>query len=201
MTLYKVMEVGDGESIDSESGPINVHCEPTDSTGEVHIKQQIQSEGRGQCSITGNAYHRKDIIKKLPYGDDGTKWTGDVWVVNEEQTANLAATLTIAGVDVTIHEDAIASDPEWGYYHDEAQPEESEEGELVIGPPPEADERKVASGWVETLVGLGYYGDVEEYADRFDVKLLWDEDMMEGYVLCRDMGTTPIFDSRKASPF
>jgi hypothetical protein len=201
MTLYKVMEVGDGERIDSESGPINVHCEPANSTGEVHIKKQSQSNGRGQCDVTGNTYHRKDIIKKLPYGDDGTKWTGDVWVVSEEQTANLAATLTIAGVDVTIHEDAIASDPEWGYYYDEAQTDEPEGGELVIGPPADADERKVSSGWVETLVGLGYYSDAEEYADRFDVKLLWDEHMMDGYILCRDTGTTPIFDSRKASPF
>ena len=201
MTLYEVMEVGDGERIDSESGPINVHCEPTDITGEVHIKQQSQSEGREQCNVTGNTYHRKDIIKKLPYGDDGTKWTGDVWVVAEDQTANLAATLIIAGVDVTIHEDAIASDDEWGWYYEEAQPDEPEEGELVIGPPDDASEDKVSSGWVETLVNLGHYSSVEEYADRFDVKMLYDEDIMDGYILCRDTGTTPIFDSRKASPF
>jgi len=194
------MEMADGEEIDSESGPISLHLEPVDSSGRIHIESPDYSGEDGFCPITGDTYRQKDVIKKLPYGDGGTKWTGETWVVSEEQTANLAATLSIAAVDVTIHSDAVGSDPEWGYYHEEEQEEESVPTGVEVGGPSEANESAVMASWLSDLVELGSYDSKSEYQDRFGVNLFYDADTGGGHELLADTDGVAIFDSRKACP-
>jgi len=200
MTDYDVVEMADGVDVDSESGPINLHLEPAHRKGEVHITGPEDCDEDGHCKVTGNTYHRKDIIKKLPYGDSGTKWTGDTWTVAEDQTANLAATLTIAAVDVSIDAGAIASDPEWGHFHEDEQPEEDTTSEIEVGEPDDAAERKVMVDWLGTLVELGYYDNEIEYTDKYGVDLFYSNENAGGHILFEPTECNDIFDTRKATP-
>jgi len=200
MTDYTVVEMAEGEEIDSESGPIDLHLEPAHRKGEVHIGEPSECDEDGHCAISGNTYQKKDIIKKLPYGDSGTKWTGETWTVAEDQTANLAAVLTIAAVDVSIDAGAVASDPDWGYYHEQEQPDEDDEPEIEVDEPGDAAEEKVMVEWVATLVELGYYDSETDYADRHGVDLFWEDGADGSHPLFADTDSNDIFDTRKASP-
>lgn len=198
--MYEVIEMADGTEVDSESGPISLHCEPADSSGEVHIESPGGSVGEGKCAVSGNTYHRKDLIKKLPYGDDGTEWTGETWIVDSEQTANLAAVLCIAGVDVTIDSEAVGSDAEWGYYHEQESEDDEDGGDVVIGEPDDANESKVMVSWVCDLVEVGCCESELEYKDRYGVELFWDDDVSGSHELLADTDGLGVFDTRKACP-
>jgi len=198
--MYKAIEMADGEDIDSESGPISLHLEPANRTGEIHIENPAESGHSDHCTINGNTYQRKDLIKKLPYGETGTEWTGETWTVHKEQTANLAAVLCVAGVRVTLGEGAVRSDPEWGWYHEQEQPDDGGEDEIEVGGPVDAAEKKVLLSWVSDLVELGVIESEWDYAERHKVMFFHDDNTGNAHELLADTECYGAFDTRKASP-
>lgn len=198
--MYKAIEMADGADVESESGPISLHLEPADGKGEIHIGSPDGSSEDGMCDVEGNTYQHKGLIKKLPYGESGAEWTGETWVVSEEETANLAGVMCIAGVGVTLDGRAVASDSEWGYYHDEEVEDSGSSDVVEVGGPSDAAEEKVLLSWVSDLVELGVYESEMDYADRHKVMFFCDDNTGNAHELLADTECYGAFDTRKASP-
>jgi len=177
--MYKVMEIGSGTEIDGPTGAINVHLEPTDYEGEVHIKAPGDGIGDSHCRIEGNTYQHKDLIKKLPYGNDGAEWTGEVWAASSDMTSDLAAVLSIAAVGVTINAEAVASDEEWGGLIDEVDGigDDDEEETVMVGPSGPGE--GVSRSWAEQAAETANYDTVDEFIEHFEVSVVSDDVMAD----------------------
>jgi len=193
--MFKVMEVGDGVEIEGPTGPINVYLEPVQNSGEVLIKAPGDDIGKNQCRIHGNTYQHKDLIKKLPYGHEGSEWTGEVWAVNKEMTTELAAVLTIAGVDVTIEGGAVAEDDGWGHLREEIElpGDDNASIQVMVGPSGPGD--KVSRSWAEDAAEKGNYDSVEEFAEQFNLDVASDEEMQKVLEDDDDEGGADVFSS------
>lgn len=177
--MFKVMEIGDGVEIDGPTGAINVYLEPVQESGEVLIKAPGEDIGDSHCRVHGRTYENKDLIKKLPYGSHGTEWTGDVWAVNKDMTTELAAVLTIAGVDLTVEAGVVAEDEDWGHLREEIDLPGDNDDTITVRVGPGGPGDKVSRTWAEEAAETGNYDSVEEFADQFNLEVASDEEMQE----------------------
>jgi len=177
--IYEVVEIGDGEEIEGPTGSIGVFLEPTEDTGQVHIEEPGDGIMDHQCRVSGDTYNNRKLIKKLPYGDDGSEWTGETWAVAKHKTSDLAAVLSIAAVKVTIDSDAIASDEGWGHLRSEVvdKPESDDSVEVMVGPGDPGD--KVSRSWAEDAAKTGNYDSADEFAEAFSLEIASDEEMKQ----------------------
>lgn len=196
--MFEVIEVGDGVELDCKTGTVNVYLEPTTEEGEIHIKGDDESGTAGMCDISGDTYQHKELIKKLPYGDTGTEWTGETWVVAKDQTANLAGVLTIAGVKATLDARAIATDDDWGELREEIDLPGDDNETVKVMRGPEGPDNKVSRSWAEDAARVGRYEDAETFADEFGLDVVPDEEIMEYHDLDTDHDDVDVFNSNTA---
>jgi len=196
--MFKVIEVDDGKRLDCKTGKVNVWLEPTTDRGDIHIKGDKESGTDGMCDVVGDTYQHKEVIKKLPYGDTGTEWTGDVWAVSTDQTANLAGVLTIAGIGATLDARAIAVDDDWGELREEIDVPGDDNETIRVMRGPEGPGDKVSRSWAEDAARVGRYEDAETFADEFGLEVAPDEEIMEYHDLDTDDDDVEVFNSDMA---
>lgn len=177
--IFRVIEVGDGVELDGPTGKIRVYLEPTQETGDVHIKEPGEDIDDDLCRIHGDTYNSKDLIKKLPYGRSGTQWNGEVWTVHKKSTADLCAVLKIAARDVTLDSRAIAHDDDWGILQEEIELDEggNETYKVINGPSDPG--QGVSRSWAEDAADLGNYDSADAFAEQFNLEIVEDSDMEE----------------------
>lgn len=177
--IIKPIEFGKGKTIEGPTGSISITLEVSDSRGGVEIQKPGEGCADGQCRITGNTYNAKDDIKKLPYGDDGTQWNGEVWLVNKHKVAELTAVLMKAGYSLTIDGKAVSHCDDFGELREEVDLPGDEDGTVDVMYGPHGDNDEVSCSWAEDAADLGNYDDVETFADKFGLTIVEDEVIRE----------------------
>ena len=179
MMILKATESEGGIIADCPRRAVSVDLEPIKREQEVHIGDIDESVAGGACPITGNSYPYKDTIKELPYGDDGTQWTGDVWVVNPRKTTELVALLLDDGASVSLDASVLEYDEDWGVLRREILLDDEGSEVLRVMHPPYGDDNKVPESWAKSAGDLGNFDSVEEFAERFDLNIVPDEEAKE----------------------
>lgn len=174
----EVRESHDGTVISGPTGKIDVGLEPTNDYHDIFIQKPGSGSGDDMCKISGDTYQHKKKIKKLPYGDNGSQWTGDYWEVNKNLTSDLCAVLKVVAVDVCIHSRAVVSDDGWKSLRKEIDiddPVGSDETlRLMAGP--DSPMEGVSRSWAEDAAETGNFDSVEEFAESFGLNVIDDEE-------------------------
>jgi hypothetical protein len=196
--MLKATEDEGGIIVKSPVRAVSVDLEPVQTEEEVHIGDLDESVASGCCPVEGNSYPYKDDIKKLPYGDDGTQWTGDVWAVNPRKTAELVAVLLGAGARVSLEASCLEYDEDWGRLRKEILLDDDSGEKLRVMHPPYGDDNKVPRSWVESASSLGNFDSVEEFAENFDLNVVSDKEAKEELGLSDDDEEVDFFSSEGA---
>lgn len=181
----KVREQPEGQLIEGPTGDIEVDLEPTDDFHDVMVCEPGSGDGTDMCKITGKTYEHKEKIKKLPYGDDGTRWTGEWWEVNKSMVTELCAVLCIAAVDVCVHSKCVAKDEDWGSLRKRIDIDEGreEDSKLRIVAGPKSPMEGVSRSWAEDAAEVGNFDDADDFAEEYGLNIIEDEEakeMLEG---------------------
>lgn len=177
----EVKAASSGEAVGGPKGKIVLGLEPTDEYHDIFVGKPGSGDGDDMCKVSGETYQAKDDIKELPYGSDGTEWTGEYWQVSEGATAALCSVLLHEDWDVCIHAEAVVSDESWGNLRKEIDVGDSlhtdETLHLMAGP--ESPMEGVSRSWAEDAAQVGKFGSAEEFADEFGLNIIEDDEAEE----------------------
>jgi len=167
-----------GEAVNGPQGKVVLDLEPTDDYHDIFIDEPGSGDGDDMCKISGETYQAKDDIKELPYGSDGTEWTGEYWQVNEEATAALCSVLLQEGWDVAIAAKAVISDESWGNLRKEIDVDDSlhTEETLHLMAGPESPMEGVSRSWAKDAAQVGSFESAEAFADEFGLNIIEDDE-------------------------
>jgi hypothetical protein len=170
-----------GEAVDGPKGKIVLDCEPTDGYHDIFVGEPGSGGSDDMCKISGETYQAKDDIKELPYGSDGTEWTGEYWQVNEEATAGLCSVLIHEDWDLCIHAKAVVADESWGSLRKEVDVGDSlhTEETLHLMAGPESPMEGVSRSWAEDAAQVGKFDSAEDFADEFGLNIIEDDEAEE----------------------
>jgi len=196
--ILKATESSDGVMIQCPTGAVQVDLEPVQRVGEVHVGDIDESLASGVCPIEENSYPYKETIKELPYGNEGSQWTGDVWAVNPRRTADLVAMLVMDEAEVTVEANCLQYDEDWGKLRREIVLDEDRNEKLCVVHPPYGDENKVPRSWVEDASRMANFSSVEEFADEFGLNVVPDEEAFDELGLSEDDDEVSFFDTDSA---
>lgn len=177
MVKYRLIRHPEGQSIEGPTGSIPVLAEPNEPDGDIIIHTPGEHDSvslKGQCAVTGDTYNQKDKIKKLEYGEDGTRWNGDVWTVNEEASSDLAAVLMVAGISVSVYEGALRHDAGWGRYYEPVDESGCDGEEMVVMVGPDYPTDFVSRSWVQEAAKVGGFQEVENFIEKFGLTVVDD---------------------------
>jgi len=184
--MFRVMEIGDGVELSGPNGNINVFLDETEEEGQIHVGGLGDGVDGAHLPITGDTYNKKERIKDVGYGYDGVEWNGDVWVVHKEAVTELVSVLLIAGCDVTVSEDAVANDGDWGILQEEVEADEDEECEYKVMVGPKNGCGPVSQSWAEDAAELANFSSVAEFSEKYGIEVLSDEEIMDRFELDED---------------
>lgn len=202
--IFEIIELDEGVTVSGPTGSIDVYAEPVKNEGRVHIGDYRDGDAPdGMLPVTGDTYNQKGKIKKLPYGDDGTKWTGEVWAVAGDKVTDLVAVLKLSGLNVTVHSTALAIDDDWGELQNEVDIDgggtNDETIKLMVGPRHSAE--GVSRSWVEEAAKLGNSDDVDAFIEKYNLDVYDDEELMEKHGFDESDDEVEVFSSENKSPF
>jgi|APHM01.1.fsa_nt_gi hypothetical protein len=179
----EVQESWEGVSVKGPTGRVTLDLEPTDDMHDVYVGEPGSGDSDDMCKISGETYQAKDDIKELPYGSDGTEWTGEYWQVSEDMTATLCSVLVAEGWGVAIHGKSVVADEDWDELRHEIDIDSSLHSEetlhLMAGP--ESPMEGVSQSWAEHAAQVGRFDSAEEFVERFGLNVIEDDDAEEQF--------------------
>jgi len=177
--MFRVVDLDQGQDISHEGRTVTIGLEEATSQGQVHIGAPKEGTSPKRCPISGDTYRFKEDIKKLPYGAEGTEWTGEEWVVNYEMVPELVTELVWVGVDVTV--EAVHVEADGMDLSLKTKPDNNNESAKVerVWQGPTGDGDYVSCAWAEAASRLGNYDDIGDFTVKHGVTILSDEDMIE----------------------